>query len=302
MRGSPHLVAEDFLRHFGIAPGTPLAYAHTMVDYVNLATTYGRLGELDRMATLVKSIRAERGDDKVLLLDGGDTWQGSYTSLKTNGQDMVDAMALLNPDAMVGHWEFTFGTDRVMEIVDEMAYPFLGGNVFDVEWDEQVFESTAYFERGGVKVAVIGQHFPYTPIANPRYMVPDWSFGIRPGKIQENVDIARDEGAEIVVLLSHNGFDVDQKIAATVSGIDVILTGHTHDAVPEAIKIGKTLVLSSGSHGKYLGRVDLKVEGGQVVDASSGLIPVFSDVITPDAEMEAFIDSVGRPTQPNLTV
>ena len=291
----PHLVAEDFLRHFGIAPGTPLAYAHTMVDYVNLATTYGRLGGLDRMATLVKSIRAERGDEKVLLLDGGDTWQGSYTSLKTNGQDMVDAMALLNPDAMVGHWEFTFGTDRVMEIVDEMAYPFLGGNVFDVEWDEQVFESTAYFERGGVKVAVIGQHFPYTPIANPRYMVPDWSFGIRPGKIQENVDIARDEGAEIVVLLSHNGFDVDQKIAATVSGIDVILTGHTHDAVPEAIKIGKTLVLSSGSHGKYLGRVDLKVEGGQVVDASSGLIPVFSDVITPDAEMEAFIDSVRAP-------
>ncbi|MGC6485593.1 MAG: thiosulfohydrolase SoxB [Candidatus Puniceispirillales bacterium] len=291
----PHLVAEGFLSHFGIAPGTPLAYAHTMVDYVNLARTYGRLGGLDRTATLIKSIRADRGDDKVLLLDGGDTWQGSYTSLKTNGQDMVDAMALLKPDAMVGHWEFTFGTDRVMEIVDEMEYPFLGGNVFDTEWDEQVFESTAFFERGGVKVAVIGQHFPYTPIANPRYMVPDWSFGIRPEQIQQNVEAARDEGAEIVVLLSHNGFDVDQKIAATVSGIDVILTGHTHDAVPEAIRIGNTLVLSSGSHGKYLGRVDLKVEGGKVVDASSGVIPVFSDAITPDAEMAAYIENVRAP-------
>ena len=296
----PHLVAEEFLSHFGIAPNTPLAYAHTMVDYVNLAQTYGRLGGLDRTATLIKSIRADRGDDKVLLLDGGDTWQGSYTSLKTNGQDMVDAMALLKPDAMVGHWEFTFGQDRVEEIIEEMAYPFLGGNVFDTEWDERVFESTEYFERGGVKVAVIGQHFPYTPIANPRYMIPTWSFGIRPEEIQKNVNEARNNGAEIVVLLSHNGFDVDQKVAKTVSGIDVILTGHTHDAVPEAIKIGKTLVLSSGSHGKYLGRVDLKVENGEVVDYNSTVIPVFADAIEPDAEMKAYIDGVRAPHESEL--
>jgi len=291
----PHLVAEDFLKHFNIAPGTPLAYAHTMVDYVNLARSYGRLGGLDRTATLVKAIRAERGDDKVLLLDGGDTWQGSYSSLKTNGQDMVDAMAMLKPDAMVGHWEFTFGVDRVTEIIESMDYPFLGGNVFDTEWDEPVFESTAVFEKGGVKVAVIGQHFPYTPIANPRYMVPEWSFGIRPDVIQKNVDAARADGAEVVVLLSHNGFDVDQKLATVVSGIDVILTGHTHDAVPEAIKINNTLLLSSGSHGKYLGRVDLEVRGGKVVDYNSSLIPVFSDVITPDAEMAAHINRLRAP-------
>ena len=291
----PPLVAEDFLEHFNIAPGTPLAYAHTMVDYVNMARTYGRLGGLDRTATLVKSIRADRGDDKVLLLDGGDTWQGSYTSLKTNGQDMVDAMATLKPDAMVGHWEFTFGVERVKEIINSMEYPFLGGNVFDNEWDEPVFESTAFFEKGGVKVAVIGQHFPYTPIANPRYMVPQWSFGIRPETLQKNVDAARDAGAKIVVLLSHNGFDVDQKLATVVSGINVILTGHTHDAVPRALKINKTLLLSSGSHGKYLGRIDLDVKGGEVVDYSSTLIPVFSDVITPDAEMETLIQKLRAP-------
>jgi len=291
----PHLVAEDFLHHFNIDPKTPLAYAHTMVDYVDLAKSYGRLGGLDRTATLIKSIRAERGDDRVLLLDGGDTWQGSYTSLKTNGQDMVDAMAALMPDAMVGHWEFTFGTDRVEEIIDSMAYPFLGGNVFDNEWDEPVFESTAFFEKGGVKVAVIGQHFPYTPIANPRYMVPNWSFGIRPDTIQKNVNAARDGGAEIVVLLSHNGFDVDQKLAKVVSGIDVILTGHTHDAVPHALKIGKTLLLSSGSHGKYLGRIDLEVHGGEIVDYNSTLIPVFSDVIESDPEMAAQIEALRAP-------
>ena len=291
----PHLVGSAFLDHFGISSGSAYAYAHTMVDYVALARAYGKLGGLDRTATLVKAIRAERGDDKVLLLDGGDTWQGSYTSLKTQGADMVKAMKALKPNAMVGHWEFTFGKDRVEELIDDMGYPFLGGNCFDTEWEERVFDSTAYFERGGVKVAVIGQHFPYTPIANPRYLVEGWSFGIRPDEIQKNVDEARKNGAEIVVLLSHNGFDVDQKLAADISGIDVILTGHTHDAVPEAIRIGKTLVLSSGSHGKYLGRIDLKVEAGQVVDVSSTLIPVFSDVIASDPDMSVLIDNLRAP-------
>ncbi|MBO6889299.1 MAG: thiosulfohydrolase SoxB [Thalassospira sp.] len=291
----PHLVGEEFLSHFGIKRGSPLAYAHTMVDYVDMARTYGRLGGPDRTATLVKAIRAERGDSNVLFLDGGDTWQGSYTSLKTNGQDMVDCMKLLKPDAMVGHWEFTFGEDRVKEIVDDLGYPFLASNVFDTEWDEPVFEHTAFYETGGHKVAVIGQAMPYTPIANPRWMIPNWSFGIRPEVIQANVDAAREAGAAVVVLLSHNGFDVDQKLATVVNGIDVILTGHTHDAVPEAIKIGNTLLLSSGSHGKYLGRVDLEVKDGRVTNYNSALIPVFSDVIDPDPEMAAKIDEVRAP-------
>ena len=291
----PHLVGETFLNHFSIPVGSAFAYAHTMVDYLSLAKSYGKLGGLDRTATLIKAIRAERGDNKVLLLDGGDTWQGSYCSLKTQGSDMVAAMKALKPDAMVVHWEFTLGKERVEELVDEMGYPFLGSNCFDTEWDERVFQSTAYFERGGIKVAVIGQHFPYTPIANPSHLVEGWSFGIRPDEIQSNIDEARDNGAEIIVLLSHNGFDVDQKLAADISGIDVILTGHTHDAVPEAVRIGKTLVLSSGSHGKYLGRIDLKVEGGQVVDASSTLIPVSSDVISPDSEMKSLISQLRAP-------
>ena len=296
----PHLVGEEFLTHFGIEKGSPLAYAHTMVDYEELARAYGRLGGLDRTATLVKAIRAERGDDKVLFLDGGDTWQGSYTSLKTNGQDMVDCMKLLKPDAMVGHWEFTFGEDRVKEIIDDMGYAFLASNIFDNEWDEPVFESTAMFEKGGVKVAVIGQAMPYTPIANPRWMFPKWSFGIRPDVLQANVDKARADGAEVVVLLSHDGFDVDRKLASVVNGIDVIVTGHTHDAIPQAIEIGSTLLLSSGSHGKYLGRIDLEVKDGKVVGHSSNLIPVFSDVVQPDAEMAAKIDEVRKPYETEL--
>jgi len=296
----PHLVGEEFLTHFGIEKGSPLAYAHTMVDYEELARAYGRLGGLDRTATLVKAIRAERGDDKVLFLDGGDTWQGSYTSLKTNGQDMVDCMKLLKPDAMVGHWEFTFGEDRVKEIIDDMGYAFLASNIFDNEWDEPVFESTAMFEKGGIKVAVIGQAMPYTPIANPRWMFPKWSFGIRPDTLQENVDKARADGAEVVVLLSHDGFDVDRKLASVVNGIDVIVTGHTHDAIPQAIEIGNTLLLSSGSHGKYLGRIDLEVKDGKVVGHSSNLVPVFSDVIQPDAEMAAKIDEVRKPYETEL--
>lgn len=291
----PHLVGEEFLKEFGIERGSALAYAHTFLDYVDLARTYGRLGGLDRTATLVKAIRAERGEDKVLFLDGGDTWQGSYTSLKTNGQDMVDCMKLLKPDAMTGHWEFTFGEERFLEIVDSMGYPFLASNIFDTEWDEPAFESTAMFDKGGVKVAVIGQAMPYTPIANPRWMFPKWSFGIRPEALQANVDAAREQGAEVVVLLSHNGFDVDRKLATVVKGIDVILTGHTHDAIPRAVQVESTLIMSSGSHGKYLGRVDLEISGGKVTGHSSNLIPVFSDVIQPDAEMAAKIAEVRAP-------
>ena len=291
----PHLVGEAFLEHFGILPNTPLAYAHTMVDYVPLAMEYGKLGGIDHTSTLIKAIRSERGNDKVLLLDGGDTWQGSYTSLKTQGEDMVEVMKALGTEAMVGHWEFTFGQERLKELIDKLEYPFLGGNVFDTEWDEPVFDSTAFFEKGGVSVAVIGQHFPYTPIANPSYMVKDWSFGIRPEVLQKNVDKAKRQGAEIVVLLSHNGFDVDQKLASMIEGIDVILTGHTHDAIPKGIRIKDTLILSSGSHGKYLGRVDLKVKNGKVVETSSNLIPVFSDVVAPDQEMTKLIKKIRSP-------
>lgn len=296
----PHLVGDDFLKHFNLERGSALAYAHTMVDYVDMAKTYGRLGGLDRTATLIKAIRAERGDDNVILLDGGDTWQGSYTALKTQAQDMVDCMQLLKPDAMVGHWEFTLGTERLEEIINGMGYPFLASNVVDTDWEEPVFESTHMLERGGTTVAVIGQAMPYTPIANPSWMFPGWSFGLRIEALQANVDEARANGAEVVVLLSHNGFDVDRKLATVVSGIDVILTGHTHDAVPEAINIDGTLVLSSGSHGKYLGRVDLEVSNGKVSGYNSTLIPVFSDVITPDADMKAKIDEARAPYESEL--
>ena len=296
----PHLVGEQFISHFGLEPGSALAYAHTMLDYVEMARTYGQLGGLDRTATLIKAIRAERGDGNVLLLDGGDTWQGSYTSLKTDGQDMVDCLKLLKPDAMVGHWEFTLGADRVLEIIDSLGYPFLASNIVDIDWEEPVFESTANYTVGGSQVAVIGQAMPYTPIANPRWMFPEWSFGLRIEALRKNVEEARANGADVVVLLSHNGFDVDRKLASVVPGIDVILTGHTHDAIPEAVKVGNTLILASGSHGKFLGRVDLEVKNGKVTDYNSTLIPVFSDVIEPDIEMRSKIDEVRAPYKTEL--
>lgn len=296
----PHLVGEQFISHFGLQPGSALAYAHTMLDYVEMARTYGQLGGLDRTATLIKAIRAERGDSNVLLLDGGDTWQGSYTSLKTDGQDMVDCLKLLKPDAMVGHWEFTLGADRVLEIIDSLGYPFLASNIVDIDWEEPVFESTATYTVGGSQVAVIGQAMPYTPIANPRWMFPEWSFGLRIEALRKNVEEARANGADVVVLLSHNGFDVDRKLASVVPGIDVILTGHTHDAIPEAVKVGNTLILASGSHGKFLGRVDLEVKNGKVTDYSSTLIPVFADVIEPDIEMRSKIDEVRAPYKEEL--
>ena len=290
----PHITGENFLKRFDLEPGTYRAYSMASVDFTALARSYGKVGGVDRLATLVKSVRASR-PDQTLFLDGGDTWQGSYTSLKTSGEDMVRTMNALGVDAMTAHWEFTYGSDRVKELVDMMNFPFLAANVRDTEWDEKVFESTAFFERGGVKIAVIGQAFPYTPIANPRYMIPTWSFGIRETELAEKVTAARAEGAELVVLLSHNGFDVDRKLASRVEGIDVILTGHTHDAAPEAIKVGKTLLIASGSHGKFLSRLDLDVKDGEVKGYNYKLIPVLSDVIAPDPETAALVAEIRGP-------
>jgi sulfur-oxidizing protein SoxB len=233
-------------------------------------------------------VRAERGD-KVLFLDGGDTWQGSLGSNRSKGQDMVDCMALLKPDAMTGHWEFTYGEARVKELINGLGFPFLALNIRDTEWNEPAFEAMKMFERGGVKIAVLGQAFPYTPVANPRWMMPKWSFGIREEDVRANVEKARKNGAQLVVLLSHNGFDVDRKLAARVSGIDVILTSHTHDALPEAIKVGNTLLIASGSHGKFVSRLDLDVQDRAVKGFRYKLIPLFADAIKPDAEMTAAV-------------
>jgi sulfur-oxidizing protein SoxB len=295
----PHVTGADFLKLYNLEPGSPRAYALTSQDFTALARDYGRMGGLDRAASIVKRIRSERPGQS-LLLDGGDTWQGSYTALKTNGQDMVTVMNALEPDAMTSHWEFTLGEERVQEIVEDLPFAFLGSNIFDKEWDEPAFESTATFERNGVKIAVIGQAFPYLPIANPGWMFPSYSFGIREAEIQKNVDAARADGAELVVLLSHNGFDVDRKLASQVSGIDVILTGHTHDALPEPVQVGKTLLIASGSNGKFVSRLDLDVQAGAVKGFKYRLIPVFSDVITPDADMTALIDEVRAPYEEDL--
>lgn len=296
----PHITGKAFLEKFGIDKGSAAAYALSDQDFSALAQTYGRVGGADRLATLIKAVRAERPNN-TLFFDGGDTWQGSYTSYHTQGQDMVDVMNLLGTDAMTAHWEFTWGAERVEELKDMLDFPFLAGNVRDTEWDEAVFDAISYFERGGVKIGVVGQAFPYTPVANPRYKIPDWSFGIREKEVQKNVDKARAEGAELVVLLSHNGFDVDRKLAGRVKGIDVILTGHTHDALPAVVKVGKTLLIASGSHSKFLSRLDLDVRDGEVKDFRYKLMPIFSDIITPDPEMAALVEKIREPHKAELS-
>ncbi|WP_413207833.1 thiosulfohydrolase SoxB [Rhodospirillum sp. A1_3_36] len=296
----PHVTGKAFLDLYGIPGGSRNAYALSSEDFSSLGKTYGRIGGVDRIAAIVKRVRAER-PDATLFLDGGDTWQGSYTAQATQADDMVEVTNALGIDAMTAHWEFTYGTDRVKELVDKLNFPFLCGNVFDAEWDEPAFESTAMFERGGAKIAVIGQAFPYTPIANPRWMMANWTFGIREEQMQANVDAARAEGADVVVVLSHNGFDVDRKMAGRVTGIDVLLTGHTHDALPDVVKVGNTLLVASGSNGKFVSRVDLDVADGKVQDFKFTLIPVFSDIIAPDADMAALVTKVRAPHAAELS-
>ncbi len=323
----PHLVGEHLLKKAGVRPGTALSHAYTFLDFERAARRYGKVGGFAHLATLVKRLKA--GRPGALLLDGGDTWQGSATSLWTNAQDMVDVCKLLGVDVMTGHWEFTYGMKRVKEIVEgdfkgdfkgefkgraaaaaasQHRVDFVAQNVKTTDFGDQVFPPYVIKEMNGVPVAIIGQAFPYTPIANPRYMVAEWEFGIQEENLQKVVDEARAYGprggAQVVVVLSHNGMDVDLKMASRVRGIDAIFGGHTHDGVPVAVPVGNaggtTLVTNAGSNGKFLALMDFEVKGGKVVQHRYRLLPVFADLLKPDAEMQALIDKVRAPYKDKL--
>ena len=310
----PHLVGAALLRDARIATDSPLAHAFTHLDFATASRRYGKVGGFAHLATLVKRLKASRPG--ALLLDGGDTWQGSATALWTQGQDMVDAQLALGVDVMTGHWEFTYGMERVKQVVDgdfkgrgaqggaSQRVAFVAQNVKTTDFADPVFEPYVMREINGVPVAIVGQAFPYTPIANPRYFVADWSFGIQDEQMQKTVDDARAKGAQVVVVLSHNGMDVDLKMATRMRGIDAILGGHTHDGVPVALRVGNaggtTLVTNAGSNGKFLGVMDLQVKDGKVVDFRYRLLPVFANLLPPDAAMADLIEKGRAPHAPKL--
>jgi sulfur-oxidizing protein SoxB len=302
---TPHLVGEYFLRANGIKPGTRDAHAFTYLDYVAAAQNYGKMGGFAHMATLIKQIKSSRPG--ALLLDGGDTWQGSGTALWTNGQDMVDAALLLGVDVMTPHWEMTLGEKRVMEIVNgdfKGKVSFVAQNIKTADFGDSVFNPYVMKVQNGIQVAIIGQAFPYTPIANPRYFTPDWTFGIQEENLQKTINEVKAKGAKVVVLLSHNGMDVDLKMASRVTGLDAIMGGHTHDGVPIPVKVknsgGVTLVTNAGSNSKFLGVLDFDVKGGKPVDFRYKLFPIFSNMIAADPAMNKLIAKVRAPYEAKL--
>ena len=301
----PHLAGDSLLKAAGLRPGSEQAFAFTHIDFEKAARRYGKLGGFAHLATLVKQLKASRPG--ALLLDGGDTWQGSATALWTQAQDMVEAAKLLGVDVMTGHWEFTYGMDRVQQIIEQDFHgqiEFLAQNVKTNDFGDPVFKPYTLRSINGVPVAIIGQAFPYTPIANPRYLVADWSFGIQEENLQKLVDEVRGKGAQLVVLLSHNGMDVDLKLASRLRGIDAIFGGHTHDGVPLAVPVanpgGKTLVTNAGSNGKFLGVMDFDVQGGKLADFRYRLLPVFANQLAPDPAMAALITRLRQPFETKL--
>jgi len=301
----PHLVGEQLLKAAGMKNGTAAAHALTYLDFEQAAQRYGKVGGFAHLATLVKRMRASRPG--ALLLDGGDTWQGSGTALWTHGQDMVDACKLLGVDAMTGHFEFTLGMQRVQEIVEKDfagKVDFVAQNIKTTDFGDPVFKPYVIRQINGVPCAIVGQAFPYTPIANPRWMVADWEFGIQDENMQKVVDEARAKGAQVVVVISHNGMDVDLKMASRVRGIDAILGGHTHDGMPVASIVknagGQTIVTNAGSNGKFLGVLDFDVKGGKVADFRYKLLPVFANMLPPDKDMDALITKIRAPYEGKL--
>ena len=300
----PHQVGSALLQGLGLNAGSREAYAMSCLGFERAARRYGKVGGFAHLATLVRRLRDSRPG--ALLLDGGDSWQGSATALWTEAEDMVQACQLLGVDIMTGHWEFTLGSERLLKLIEQMQgrIEFLAHNVSTLDFDDPVFKAYSLREINGVPCAIIGQAYPYTPIAHPRRFVPDWRFGIQEQGLQTTVDAARAAGAQAVVLLSHNGMDIDLKLASRVSGIDAILGGHTHDALLQPIRVanrgGSTLVTNAGCHGKFLGLLDLDVRKGRVVDMRYRLLPVFADLLPPDPAMAALINQLRAPFEAKL--
>ena len=301
----PHLVGEHLLKAAHLKANTPEAHAFTYLNFERAAKQYGKVGGFAHLATLVRQLKA--GRPGALLLDGGDTWQGSATALWTQGQDMVDAAKLLGVDVMTGHWDFTYGEERIKTIVEKDfagKIDFLAQNVKTSDFGDPVFKPYVIKEMNGVAVAIVGQAFPYTPIANPAWLTPNWTFGIRESDMQETVNEARAKGAQAVVLLSHNGMDVDLKMASRITGIDAILGGHTHDGVPVPVIVknpgGQTIVTNAGSNGKFLGVLDLDVRDKKVVGFKYRLLPVFSKLLAADPAMSRLIAGIRAPYEAKL--
>jgi sulfur-oxidizing protein SoxB len=309
----PHIVGDKFLEHYGIKGNKRLEYAYSCVNFEKHAEAMGRMGGFAQIQTVVNYLRDSFGDDKTLLMDGGDTWQGSWSALQTRGMDMVGAMNKLGVDVAVGHWEFTYKAEEVLKNVKALDAEFLAQNIKVKEESLMEGTATAYDEdegyafkpytikvMGGVRVAVIGQAFPYTTLANPKRNIPDWSFGINEDNMQDLVDQIRDEEKpDAVIVLSHNGYDVDKKMAKVCTGIDFIMGGHTHDGVPEAYPVendgGTTYVCNAGSNGKFLNVLDLDVQDGKIKGHKFTLLPIFSDLVPEDPEMKAYIAKVRKP-------
>jgi sulfur-oxidizing protein SoxB len=301
----PHLVGEKLLNFIGMKPNTPDAYAFSYLDFEQAGLKYGKVGGFSHLATLVKRMKESRPG--ALLLDGGDTWQGSATALWTDGQDMVDACLELGVDVMTAHWEMTLGSKRVKEIVEndfKGKVDFVAQNIKTTDFGDPVFNPYVMKEMNGVSIAIIGQAFPYTPIAHPRHFVPDWTFGIQEENMQNMVDEVRSKGAKVVVVLSHNGMDVDIKLASRVRGIDAIMGGHTHDGIPVPVVVqnsgGKTIVTNAGSNSKFLGVLDFEVVNGNIRDFKYKLLPVFSNFLNADPQMEKLINKIRAPFEKKL--
>lgn len=304
LKGTPgYLAGMDFLNYYKIKPGTVEAYTGSCVGFIKLAKTYGKTGGAAQIASVIKAIVTERGRDRCLILDGGDTWVTSGIALLTKGLAIVEWLNYVGYDYMVGHWDFTVGKEQFLDIIkNRLKAKFVSYNISEEPFGDLVFKPYEITERGGVKIGIIGSSFPYTPLANPRVYTEGWSFGVRPQELQNYVDELRQKHrVDLIVLLSHDGLALDIALMRQIKGIDVVISGHTHDITPVPVKVGDTLIISPGSHGKFVGRLDLDVQGGKVKDFRLKLIPVLSEYIPQDRGALEIVKRAYAPHQKELS-
>ena len=274
---------------------------HPELVWYGTGQRFPMLGGYARIAGYLNKVRLEC-PNAVVTLDNGDTFHGTYVAVSTKGEALVPLTNALAFDAMTAHWEFAWGPAHFKALAKRLDYPVLAINCFDRKTGRRPFSASRVIVRAGLRIGVIG----VAATIVDKTMPPHFSEGLRftngdkelPREIRR---LRQKEHVDLIVVLSHLGLPQDIKLAGLVDGIDVILSGHTHDRLERPVVANDTFIIQSGCHGAFVGRLDLSV-GVEGVRLERHELVAMDDTVEPDPAMAALVEGVMAPLRERLSV
>lgn len=261
-------------------------------------SNYIRAGGYPRISAYINKVRKEK-DNKVVVLDGGDTFHGTLPVVDSKGMILTSYLNEMKIDAMTAHWEFAYGPKHFSSLLNALNYPMLAINCYDKTTDKLVFDPYLIKEVNGLKIGIIGIAATIIDKTMPQHFAEGLYFSLGNEELPGYIAELKDQDVDLVILLSHLGFPQEVKLAQEVDGIDVLLSAHTHNRVYEPALVNDTIIFQSGCHGSFLGHLDLVVENKKIVDYKHQLV-VLDESLDEDLDMKAAIEKDLEPYKEQL--